>query len=631
MDGIIEVKINGSYLTKDCKHAGVQHEANAKSLRIEFDPSWDEYAKTVTFWNALMEDPVKRVLTTDLLEDATKSTRIYVFPIPGEPLKEAGELTFIVDGYIEGKRQRSLETALWVDAAPICLDAGQPADPTPTQAEQLQVEIDTIKGTIQQAVHSAQEAKQSEQASAASAEEAQTSAQTADQSAQAAAESAQAAQGAKTAAEVAQAGTQAAQVRAETAQDAAEAAQTGAEAAKAGATAAQTAAENAKTAAVSAQLEAESAKSAAQSAQVGAETAKTGAEAAREGAAASAAQAAQSAQALESGSKEAKSWAVGGTGTREGEDTNNAKYWCENAQAAAGGGVTSFQGRFGAVTAQMGDYDAAMVGADPQGTAASAVAAHNENGQAHADLRAALEEKADLGEDGKVLGAQLPALDYVPNSQKGAASGVATLGEDGKVPGSQLSIASTQPPIVTTEGTGEAYTAQVPGITELYNGLMITIIPHTISTSTTPTLDVNGLGAKVIRRYISSQTVGSSQAMLASWLRSGRPILLQYNGTNWVALGQTQPNATDLLGTVPIASGGTGATTAKAARTNLEITAANTPISAELAAQYGVADTPNVEAVLAGLDVAPAYSYGTADLTAGTSSLETGKLYFVYE
>nr|DAQ83311.1 MAG TPA: major tropism determinant [Caudoviricetes sp.] len=28
---------------------------------------------------------------------------------------------------------------------------------------------------------------------------------------------------------------------------------------------------------------------------------------------------------------------------------------------------------------------------------------------------------------------------------------------------------------------------------------------------------------------------------------------------------------------------------------------------------------------------APAYTYGTEDLTAGTSALETGKLYFVYE
>jgi len=31
----------------------------------------------------------------------------------------------------------------------------------------------------------------------------------------------------------------------------------------------------------------------------------------------------------------AESWAVGGTGTRTGEDTNNAKYWCEQASATA--------------------------------------------------------------------------------------------------------------------------------------------------------------------------------------------------------------------------------------------------------------------------------------------------------
>lgn len=33
----------------------------------------------------------------------------------------------------------------------------------------------------------------------------------------------------------------------------------------------------------------------------------------------------------------------------------------------------------------------------------------------------------------------------------------------------------------------------------------------------------------------------------------------------------------------------------------------------------------------ADIDAAPAYTYGTTDLTAGTSPLETGKLYFVYE
>ena len=58
-----------------------------------------------------------------------------------------------------------------------------------------------------------------------------------------------------------------------------------------------------------------------------------------------------------------QSWAVGGTGTREGEDTNNAKYWSEQAAAAAGGGVTSFKGRTGSVIPASGDYTAEMVGA----------------------------------------------------------------------------------------------------------------------------------------------------------------------------------------------------------------------------------------------------------------------------
>ena len=57
---------------------------------------------------------------------------------------------------------------------------------------------------------------------------------------------------------------------------------------------------------------------------------------------------------------------------------------------------------------------------------------------------------------------------------------------------------------------------------------------------------------------------------------------------------------------VPIKNGGTAATNAADARTNLEITPAN-------------------------IGAAPAYTYGTTDLTAGTSPLEEGKLYFVYE
>ena len=148
MDRIIEVKVRGNHLTKDSRKAGTQHEANVTALRIDFDAGWDGYAKTVTFWDALGEHPVKRTLTADLLEDITKSTRIYLCLIPGEPMAYAGDMSFVIDGYADGKRQRSLEDRLRVTAADYAPDASQPTDPTPSQAEQLQAQIDTLLGDM---------------------------------------------------------------------------------------------------------------------------------------------------------------------------------------------------------------------------------------------------------------------------------------------------------------------------------------------------------------------------------------------------------------------------------------------------------------------------------------------------
>lgn len=133
--------------------------------------------------------------------------------------------------------------------------------------------------------------------------------------------------------------------------------------------------------------------------------------------------------------QDAEAWAVGKRGgVNVGESDpayhNNALYWKEQAQQAAGGGVTSFNGRAGTVVPQEGDYTAGMVGAIPV----------NEKGAANG--------VASLGSDGKVPGTQLPSLDYIPTSQKGSANGVASLGADGKVPSAQL-----------PEIGGEAYTA----------------------------------------------------------------------------------------------------------------------------------------------------------------------------
>lgn len=366
MDRTIEVKVNGSYITKDNRNAGVQHEANSTSLRIEFDPGWDSYAKKITWWNAKGEDPVEITLGTNLLEDAAASTRIYLCPIPGEPLAECGECTFVIDGYTDGKRQRSAADRLWVKEAPFKETAGQPGDPTPSQAEQLQKEIDGIKGTISQAVASRDAAAESAALAKASETAADSSAGAAAKSEAAAAGSASsAAADASAAAKSAGAAAQSEQ-NAKASETAAKSSETTASSAAATAAQAKTAAESAQAKADKAQAAADSAKEAAEAAQGKAESAQTAAESAKTAAESSGTAAAAS-------EKSAQSWAVGGTGTRVGEDTNNAKYWSERASAIVGGDFATKE--------------------EAQGY----VATHNQSSAAHADLRQAIESKENAG------------------------------------------------------------------------------------------------------------------------------------------------------------------------------------------------------------------------------------------
>lgn len=150
MDRIIEIKVSGNYLSKDNRNAGVKGEGNITKLRITFAEDWDSYAKTITFIDAHGENPVQRVLTTDMLEDILTDTRVYLVPIPAEAMAQAGKMTFVIDGYTNGVRQRSITNNLWVYDAPVI--AGEPVDPTPTQAEQLQVQIDGIIRDIHDAI-----------------------------------------------------------------------------------------------------------------------------------------------------------------------------------------------------------------------------------------------------------------------------------------------------------------------------------------------------------------------------------------------------------------------------------------------------------------------------------------------
>lgn len=122
---------------------------------------------------------------------------------------------------------------------------------------------------------------------------------------------------------------------------------------------------------------------------------------------------------------------------------------------------------------------------------------------------------------------------------------------------------------ITTAGDGSAYTATVPGITSLVAGVSFIMIPHTISTSTSPTLNVNSLGAKTIRRRLGNIATELQTGHNASWLASGIPFRVVYDGDCWVVEGHSKPAAVDLYGTVAVDKGGTGASDAATARNNL--------------------------------------------------------------
>lgn len=149
---------------------------------------------------------------------------------------------------------------------------------------------------------------------------------------------------------------------------------------------------------------------------------------------AAAAAAAQSAASVDGINKTAQSWAVGGTGTRPGEDTDNAKYWAQQAAAAVGGDFAT------------------------KTEAQGYVSTHNQSVDAHADIREALNAKA-AGKHASQHGANgsdpltPDAIGAIATTAKGTSGGVASLDTDGKVPSSQLPEISSVKTYTATIGT----------------------------------------------------------------------------------------------------------------------------------------------------------------------------------
>lgn len=122
---------------------------------------------------------------------------------------------------------------------------------------------------------------------------------------------------------------------------------------------------------------------------------------------------------------------------------------------------------------------------------------------------------------------------------------------------------------IITAGTGSAYTANVKAMTEISIGANFVMVPHVTSTTTTPTLNVNGFGAKTIKVRTSDSIANPMPLPSTSFLSRAQPVHIVYDGQNWVVDDVVQPKASGLIGTVQIEHGGTGGTTVEEARNNL--------------------------------------------------------------
>ena len=103
---------------------------------------------------------------------------------------------------------------------------------------------------------------------------------------------------------------------------------------------------------------------------------------------------------------------------------------------------------------------------------------------------------------------------------------------------------------VASSSDGVAYIATVPGIESLSSGASFIMIPDKTSASKEPTIDVNGLGAKKIRRRLSAITTSLQSGYSNTWISINKPFQIVYDGAAWVVEGMPKPVGADVYGAV---------------------------------------------------------------------------------
>ena len=157
MARIINVEINGQFVKKDSKNAGVMGEGNVTTLHMTFDESWSGYGMRIVWRDANGENPVSVVLLEPGTVAEGENPIAFDTDIPAEPLALPGWCSFTVEGYKEedGVHKVSLSVSdhLFVEQSDSYY---KPAEPTPSEAQQI---FEALGKTEENVKKSATEAK----------------------------------------------------------------------------------------------------------------------------------------------------------------------------------------------------------------------------------------------------------------------------------------------------------------------------------------------------------------------------------------------------------------------------------------------------------------------------------------
>lgn len=176
---IVKLQISNEYIQGSGVSVGAVGSHDDVLLEMDFRPSavWAGTTRRAIFANALGENRTVIVLTTNLLEEG--QGEIYLVPVPQQAKDVAGECFLTVEGFVTDGSGKEIVRCVTEEARfrvlPSKLYTNDNTPVTPSQAEQLQAEIDSIKTTIVNAGISERNAKASEEAAAYSEQAAQTS------------------------------------------------------------------------------------------------------------------------------------------------------------------------------------------------------------------------------------------------------------------------------------------------------------------------------------------------------------------------------------------------------------------------------------------------------------------------